>query len=45
MPLLWEGVAVNLLHRIIHGHWPEWEAVDYDFLTWRYRCCVCERLP
>jgi hypothetical protein len=30
------------LHRILHGHAPLWEAVDYDFLTWRYRCQHCE---
>jgi len=29
------------LHRLIRHHWPLWEACDYDFLTWRYRCVRC----
>lgn len=32
---------MTILHRLIHGHRPEWEACDYDFLTWRYRCVRC----
>ena len=32
---------MRLVHRLLHGHWPEWEACDYDFLTWRYRCLLC----
>lgn len=32
-------------HRLIHGHWPKWYACDYDFLTWRYRCAICEPAP
>ena len=30
-----------MIHRLLHGHWARWEAVDYDFLTWRWRCVIC----
>jgi hypothetical protein len=31
-----------MIHRLLHRHWPVWFRADYDGLTWRYRCAVCE---
>lgn len=36
------GVAL-MLHRLLYGHWPRWEACDYDGIGWRHRCRDCGR--
>ena len=31
-----------MMHLLLHGHKAQWFLTDYDFLTWKYRCAVCE---
>lgn len=34
---------MNVIHRLLHGHWPRWEMTDYDFMTWNWKCANCKR--
>jgi hypothetical protein len=31
-----------MIHLLLHGHRAQWFLTDYDFLTWKHRCAVCE---